>query len=225
MPAHVAKLLCPSLIILPVNIAKYKEASSKFLAIVEDYDQDFESMGLDEAKLDVTDYFVSNGIEPTQANAEHLMAEIRQKVNEAIKITASAGFACNPMLAKLCSEKAKPNGHFYLKPDQQVIEEFVGALDVRKIPGVGPQSEDILKGLGINTAKDMRDRLFDLFIIFGEYERFIDYARDCHGLCSVGPCHADRPQRTERTTILQHFSDLHSDSIRGHHSRLLQTDG
>lgn len=188
MPTHVARLLCPQLVLLPLNGDKYKAASEKFMAIVEEYDPDFASMGLDEANLDVTEYFENNGIEPNRENAEKLMNEIRERVYKELDITASSGFACNPMLAKLCSEKNKPNGQFYLDPNQEIIEEYIGKLDVRKIPGVGPQSEDILKGLGFNTALNMRERLLDLFIIYGEYERFIDYARDCYGISRVAYC-------------------------------------
>lgn len=191
MPSHVAKLLCPSLILLPVNMNKYKEASDKFMSIVEEYDPEFETMGLDEAKLDITEYLENHNIEPTKENLEKIMNDIRQRINFEIKITASCGCAPNPLLAKLCSEKAKPNGQRFLEADQTIIEEFVGELDVRKIPGIGPQSEDVLKGLGIMTALDMRSRLFDLFVIYNEYERFIDYARDCHGIAVVISFYSD----------------------------------
>ena len=196
MPIHIAKLLCPELILLPVDMAKYHEASKKFMAIVEEYDPDFETMGLDEAKLDITEYMENHKYEPNKENAEKVMEEIRTRINQEIKITASSGFAANPMLAKLCSEKAKPNGQYYLESDQKIIEDYVGNLDIRKIPGIGPQSEDILKGLGIHTASDMRKRLFDLYVIYGEYERFLAYAMDCHGIAMVGSLYLDDPLRT-----------------------------
>lgn len=185
MPSHVARMLCPELILLPVNMHKYQEASKKFMAIVEEYDPEYESMGLDEAKLDVTEYLENHNIEQTKENLEKVMLEIRTRINQEINITASCGCAANPLLAKLCSEKGKPNGQFYLEPDQPFIEEFIGQLDIRKIPGIGPQSEDILKGLGIGTVAQMRERLFDLYIIYGEYERFMDYAMDSHGISMV----------------------------------------
>ena len=56
MPGYIARKLCPGLIILPCNFAKYNEASLIFREIVDNYDPNFESMGLDEANLDVTDY-------------------------------------------------------------------------------------------------------------------------------------------------------------------------
>lgn len=202
MPTHVAKLLCPQLVLLPLNGYKYKEASEKFMAIVEEYDPDYSSMGLDEASLDVTDYFENNGIEPTKVNAEKLMLDIRTRVNQEISITASSGFACNPMLAKLCSEKNKPNGQCYLVSNQQIIEDFMGKLDIRKIPGVGPQSEDVLKGLGIKTAMDMRERLLDLFIIYGDYEKFMDYAQDCYGISRVAKTYIDSPSRAKGEKVI-----------------------
>ncbi len=62
---------------------------------------------------------------------------------------------------------------------------FVENFDIRKLPGIGPQSEDVLKGLGINTVKDMRERLFDLFILYHDYHHFISYANKCYGISNV----------------------------------------
>ena len=62
---------------------------------------------------------------------------------------------------------------------------FIENMDVRKIPGIGPQSEDVLKGLNINTVRDIRSRLFDLFIIFGDYQCFLSYACKSFGIREV----------------------------------------
>ena len=76
MPTHIALKLCPNLVILPVNMHKYKSISEKFLQIIEEYDPDYESMGLDEAKLDLTGYLNETHELVTKETIEELMAEI-----------------------------------------------------------------------------------------------------------------------------------------------------
>ncbi len=56
MPGFIAKKLCPSLIILPINMSLYKEKSNEVMNILEQYGVK-ESMGLDEALIDITDYW------------------------------------------------------------------------------------------------------------------------------------------------------------------------
>lgn len=62
MPGFIAKKLCPNLIFVDHNFSKYKEASRTFKAILEEYDADYESMGLDEANLDLTNYLIEHGL-------------------------------------------------------------------------------------------------------------------------------------------------------------------
>ena len=63
MPGFIARKLCPNLVFIPCNFQKYREASIKFKEVIERYDPDFETMGLDECNMDVTQYCFENGIE------------------------------------------------------------------------------------------------------------------------------------------------------------------
>jgi DNA polymerase kappa len=58
MPGFIAKKLCPQLVFVDCNFKKYREVSKVFMAILEEYDPALESMGCDEANLDLTDYLV-----------------------------------------------------------------------------------------------------------------------------------------------------------------------
>lgn len=66
-------------------------------------------MGLDETNLDVTQYCIEHDI-TTDDQKQALALEIRTRINEATKLTCSAGISCNKMLAKICSDMKKPNG-------------------------------------------------------------------------------------------------------------------
>ena len=67
----------------------------------------------------------------------------------------SCGIGANKMLAKIASEERKPNNQFILENDPLKIEAFMQEKKLRKIPGIGPVNEYYLKGLGIETGKDI----------------------------------------------------------------------
>lgn len=56
MPVFVAKKLCPHLIVLNHHGDLYRDNSRVFINVLKDYDPNLESMGLDEASLDLTEY-------------------------------------------------------------------------------------------------------------------------------------------------------------------------
>lgn len=84
MPGFVAMQLCPSLVLLPHHFDKYKNVSDIFMRVLREYDAELETMGLDEANLDITEVLSQAGITPTQSESiEKFCEEIRQRVNEA----------------------------------------------------------------------------------------------------------------------------------------------
>ena len=116
MPGFIGKKLCPNLLFVPCNLEKYRAVSLVFKEIVDFYDPEFESMGLDETNLDVTQYCAENNI-ITPDQKQCLALEIRTKVFEATKLTCSAGIGPNKMIAKICSDINKPNGQTYVGDD------------------------------------------------------------------------------------------------------------
>ena len=126
----------------------YREVSKQVQAIFKDYTPLVEPLSLDEAYLDVTDNL--NGIPTAWETAK----EIRARIYEETKLTASAGISCNKFLAKLASDYRKPNGQFAILPDQ--AEAFVATLPVAKLHGVGPRTTVKMRALGIETGADLR---------------------------------------------------------------------
>lgn len=148
MPTAYALRLCPELIILPVNMHKYREAAYVIRSIFSEYTSIIEPLSLDEAYLDV-----SNS-EHHQGSATLIANEIRQKIAEQTKITASAGVAPNKFLAKIASGWNKPNGTFVIRPHD--IEPFIKKLPVQKIFGVGKVTARRLHDLSIKTCEDLQ---------------------------------------------------------------------
>ena len=80
--------------------------------------------------------------------------QIRRKIFDDLKITASAGIATNKFLAKLASEWNKPNGQLVIYDDD--IQDFICKLPVRKINGVGEKTEKKLLDIGVKYFSDLQ---------------------------------------------------------------------
>lgn len=169
-----AKTLCKDLIVVQGNHHKYKEVSLQMREIFHEYTDLIEPLSLDEAFLDVTEN--KPGIEL----AVNIAQEIKQKIQERLQLTASAGVSYNKLLAKIASDWRKPNGLTTIHPDR--AQDFIDQLRVEKIWGVGPKTADTMHKMGIFTSADLRkvsqDRLTQVFgktgILFYQFARGID---------------------------------------------------
>jgi DNA polymerase-4 len=148
MPSTTAMRKCPELVFVPPRFDVYRAVSRQILAIFTDYTPLVEPLALDEAYLDVTDNLKC--IPTAWATAK----EIRARIFEETRLTASAGISYNKLLAKLASDQRKPNGQFAITPDEG--EAFVAVLPVAKLHGVGPVTAAKMRGLGIETGADLR---------------------------------------------------------------------
>ncbi len=164
MSSAYAKRLCPQLLILPVDMKKYREVSAQIRQIFFEYTNLVEPLSLDEAYLDVSESSYCH-------NSATLMAqEIRDKIFKTCQLTASAGVAANKFLAKVASDLNKPNGQYVIRP--QDVSAFVKTLPVKKIFGVGKVTAEKLDKMGIQTCFDLQqrseDELADAFGKFGQ---------------------------------------------------------
>ena len=161
MATATALRLCPELVVLPVNMAKYKSVSRQIQAIFCEYTDLVEPLSLDEAFLDVTNSAHHHG------SATLIAEEIRQRIWDEHQLTASAGVSVNKFLAKVASAWNKPNALCVIRPEQ--IEQFVATLPVNKLFGVGKVTADKLKQLQITTCTDLqRFSLLELSKRFGK---------------------------------------------------------
>ena len=163
MAGFVATKLCPELISLPLNFEKYTAKAHEVRAVLADYDPRFESASIDEAYLNVTAYCAEHGLDPAAA-----VQKLRTEVHERAQITVSAGIAANAKLAKIASNKNKPNGQFVLPNDRATIMAFMQDLPTRKVNGVGRVFERELDAIGVKTCGDIYGQRAYLTRLFGE---------------------------------------------------------
>ena len=169
MPTFKAKELCPQLVLLPLNIHKYKEISKTIQNIFYSYTSLVQCYSLDEASLDITHTSLYN-------NSGTLLAQdIAKNIFEQTNLTCSIGLAPIRFLAKIASNWNKPNGITIIPPNS--VESFILSLPVAKIPGVGAVFLQKLNALNIHICNDLQKySLFDLYKLFGRsgimlYER------------------------------------------------------
>uniref|UniRef100_A0A8C6P4X0 DNA polymerase kappa n=1 Tax=Nothobranchius furzeri TaxID=105023 RepID=A0A8C6P4X0_NOTFU len=101
-------------------------------------------------------------------SVEEAVREMRFRIEQKTTLTASAGIAPNTMLAKVCSDKNKPNGQFRLLSTRGAVMDFIQDLPVRKICGIGKVNEKMLKALGITTCSHLQQQMALLSLLFSE---------------------------------------------------------
>ncbi|KTD58151.1 DNA polymerase IV [Legionella shakespearei] len=171
MPTAKALKLCRHLILRPVRMEVYQQESYYIREIFAEYTDLIEPLSLDEAYLDVTDSTQCHG------SATWIAEEIRARIYQTRKLTASAGIAPNKSLAKIASDWHKPNGQMVIKPED--VATFIIDLPVRTLFGVGPKMEARLNAYNIKTCADLQQHSIEyLCTEFGSIgERLYELAR------------------------------------------------
>ena len=156
MPLRTAHKLCPDAIFLPVDYEEYSRVSEEVKAILSNFSPIMEDVGIDEAFLDISSI---------DRPSEEIAKEIKERIKEETGLTCSIGIAPNKLLAKMASDMQKPDGLTIIVEDD--IRSRIWPLSVRKLWGVGPETEAYLKKMGIQTVGNLAsislDRLIEEF--------------------------------------------------------------
>jgi DNA polymerase-4 len=148
MPMSRAVRLCPSLVIVPPDFARYKAASQTVFEIFRSVTTLVEPLSLDEAYLDVTENAWGEPL------GREVALRLKRRIREATQLTASAGVAPNKFLAKIASAWKKPDGLTVIAPAR--VEYFLQKLPVDALWGVGPVTARRLRERGINLLVEVR---------------------------------------------------------------------
>nr|WP_275887910.1 DNA polymerase IV ['Sphingomonas ginsengisoli' Hoang et al. 2012] len=184
MPSVTAKRRCPDLIFVKPRFDAYREVSQQIRAIFADYTDLIEPLSLDEAYLDVTEDRLGLG------SAKAIAEDIRRRIAQETRLTASAGVSYCKFVAKLASDQNKPNGLCVIRPHEAA--RYIGSLPVGRFHGIGPKTAERLNALGIHTGADLQQMsLEELTGRFGSSGEW--YHRICRGI-------DERAVRSERET-------------------------
>ncbi|WP_303938724.1 DNA polymerase IV [Veillonella infantium] len=148
MPISRAKKLCPDGIYVYPRMDRYKEVSQQIFSIMKEFTPHIEPLSIDEAFLDVS------GMSTMYSGPKALGRAIKDRVFEETGLIISAGLAPNKFLAKLSSDLDKPDGLVVIPYGRE--KEILAPLPIKRIWGVGPRTEKILKNGGFHLMRHIQ---------------------------------------------------------------------
>ena len=171
MPSARARRLCPEAIFIQGDHAAYGEASEQIHRILGSVTPVIEPIALDEAFLDVS------AARQLFGSGRDIAWLLRERIQSELDLSCSVGVAAKKLFAKLASEDAKPtadrtgtrpgSGVRVIAPEEEI--SFLHSLPVRALWGVGPQTFERLKRLGVATIGDLAGLRKDLLLAtFGQ---------------------------------------------------------
>ena len=198
MPLSKAKLLCPDLILRPVNIRYYSEVSKGVMKILAEFADVLEQSSIDEAFLDCT---LRNG----HGAPEDLAMKIKDRIKDKCGLLCSIGVTSTKSSAKIASDYKKPDGLTVVYPYN--LAKFLEPLEVNKAAGIGPKTHERLKEMGIDTlgqlAKADVKKLVEKFGVNGQWMWDVANGRDDELVIPRG----DHISISTETTLDRHTSN------------------
>src|SRR5436309_1247102 len=142
-----ARRLCPHAIVVSPRMAAYAEASKALYRVFDDATPLVEGLSIDEAFLDV------RGLRRLAGTPVEIAARLRHEVRMRVGLPITVGVARTKFLAKVASGVAKPDGLLVVPPEREL--EFLHALPVERLWGVGPVTARKLHAFGIETVGEV----------------------------------------------------------------------
>ncbi|MCO4294304.1 DNA polymerase IV [Solitalea sp. MAHUQ-68] len=140
MPMRMAKMLCPDAIIVKGDMEEYSRRSLEVTEIITSRAPVVEKASIDEHYLDITgmDKFFGCNV---------WAHELRELIIKETGLPISFGLSVNKTVAKVATGEAKPNGEKYVELPS--VNSFLNPLSIKKIPGVGGKTYQLLRSMGI----------------------------------------------------------------------------
>jgi DNA polymerase-4 len=152
--------VCPDLVPVESNPARYREYHTKIINLLLEYSKDVVAKSIDEAIINLTNY---PHLDPVTV-AKQIKRAILERVGD--WLTCSIGIAPNAFLAKLGSVRGKKLDGLLLITHQN-IDEILRPLKLGDMPGIGANMSYRLERAGIKTPLEMRyagrDKLKSIF--------------------------------------------------------------
>lgn len=149
MPGTEARRRCPNAAFLGGRFEAYRQSSAIVMQLLSEVSPAVEPLSLDEAFVDLT--LSDWNLDRLAEHVENLRRELTRRTGG---LSASVGVGSSKFVAKVASEAAKPDGFRIVVPGEEL--DFIAALPVRAIPGVGPVTETKLLAIGMYTVADLR---------------------------------------------------------------------
>lgn len=147
-PMSTALRLCPNAICVSGNYHRYSEKSKEVMAIIKNFAPGFLQVSIDEAFLDLSNM---ERIYPLPGKAAR---RLKEEILNQTGLTVSIGVASSRFISKLASDYHKPNGLTIVPRGKEI--EFVDAVGLKKLWGIGKSTLEALNRKGIYTTQNLR---------------------------------------------------------------------
>ena len=147
MPMALARRRCPHAIVLAPRFERYRAVSKVVMDTLGTFSPLVEPLSLDEAFIDMT------GCETLFGDPRAMGEAVRRAVFEATRLTVSVGASTTKYVAKVASDRRKPDGLTVVAPDE--VNAFLHPLPVERLWGVGARTCSRLRARGLDTIGDV----------------------------------------------------------------------
>jgi nucleotidyltransferase/DNA polymerase involved in DNA repair len=145
MPSAKARKICPGLIMVRGDMAKYSDYSRRMFDIIEDFTPMIERTSIDEGYFDVSGHRTLKPIE--------IARQMKDRIRAEIGITVSLGIASNKLVAQIASKLRKPDALVEIPAGTE--REFLAPLESHWLPGVGAKLGERLREIGLTHIRNV----------------------------------------------------------------------
>jgi DNA polymerase-4 len=139
--------LCPGLIMLESDPAKYKHVYHKLMAIMGDYSAHVRMKSIDEGVIDFQEATAVMRRRDLREVGQEIKQRLRDEVGRAMR--CNVGIGPNRFLAKTAAGMNKPDGLTQI--DAGNLREMLARLELRDLTGIARRMERRLQAVGIST--------------------------------------------------------------------------
>jgi len=145
MRVYEALPICPDLVLLEPDAARYREVSERLLRLLDSYSPRVLPLSIDEAAVDLA------GTPSLRRDLRELGLEVKRRLRDEVGdwLTCSVGFSTNIFLAKQAAELEKPDGLQVI--DHRNLEEVFGRLQLTDLTGISEANAARMRRAGIVT--------------------------------------------------------------------------
>lgn len=146
-----ARAMCPGIVVLTPDPAKYREAHRRFKELLLECTDDVVAKSIDEFVLDLT------GSPALRAGRtmEEIGLDIKQRIYERLgeAVTVNVGIGTNRFLAKFAAGFNKPDG--MKRIDHANLRQTLEGMDLVDLPGINTRYKARLQSCGVMTPMDL----------------------------------------------------------------------
>lgn len=142
MPMRMALNLCRDATVIRGDMDEYSKRSREVTEIIAESAPIYEKASIDEHYLDISgmDRFIGS---------YKWTHELRSRIISETGLPISFGLSVNKTVSKIATGEAKPNGEKQVPRD--LVQPFLNPLPIKKIPGVGDKTSQLLYSMGVFT--------------------------------------------------------------------------